>query len=97
MLIIILEPAGAWAIVAEDAHPVSAGYTSQLCRGIGPCAHIERQLPAELPVFLLLYDRSLLIGVTSSLLRASLFQHQLSGNSPQECQALLYRPWDDEG
>lgn len=92
MLKIILEPAGAWAVLAEDAHPVSAGYTSRLCRGVGLCAHIERQLPAELPVCMLLYDHSLLIGVTTSILRASLFQHQLSGNSPRECEALLYLP-----
>ena len=92
MLKIILEPAGAWAVIAEDAHPVSADYTSQLCRGIDPCAHIERQLPAELPVCMLLNDHSPLTVVTSSLLRASLFQHQLSGNSPQEREALLSLP-----
>lgn len=85
----LLEPGLSW----QRMHTQWVPATRAGCAGgVGLCARIERQLPAELPVCMLLYDHSLLIGVTTSLLRASLFQHQLSGSSPQECEALLYPP-----
>lgn len=79
MLKIIPEPAGACAVRAEAAHAGSAGCANQLCQRIGPCAQIKRQLTAEIPVGILIWDHSQwyswkeILSSASSLIPASAF------------------------